>query len=464
MADFDIFVIGAGGAGVAAAIQSAELGATVAIAETGTVGGTCVNVGCIPSKNLIQAGEYYHTARHGFPGIEPCDPVLDWKAVLQQKNALVEELRQTKYLDVLRSYPDMELLEAPAQLLGDGGVQAGTVKYRARKIIVATGAAPAMPPISGLADVNALTSTTAMELGELPASLLVLGGSSVGLELGQAFARFGTKVTIVELEKRLLPNDDETVAEVLRAHLEAEGLKIHTGMQTVGIERGGDQVVLQVENGSLKGELRAQHLLLAVGRRPNTAGLGLDLAGVELTQKGFIKVDAFLRTTSPDVFAAGDVTGGPAFVYVAAQGGRIAAHNALKAEATPLDLTVVPSVTFTSPQVGSVGLTEAQARAAGHQVEVSVLEMKHAPRALVSHDTRGMVKIVAEAGSGKLLGVHSVAPHAGEFMGEAALALRFGLTARDLVGTLHPYLTWIETVRLAAQGFSMDVSKLSCCA
>lgn len=462
--DFDVLVIGTGGAGVAAAIQSAELGARVGIAEAGSVGGTCVNVGCIPSKNLIQAAEYYHTARRGFPGIDPCHPVLDWKAVLQQKNALVEDLRETKYLDVLRSYPGMELLEGPAQLLADGGVRVGTARYGARKVIVASGATPAVPPIPGLADVNPLTSTTAMELSERPTSLVVLGGSSVGLELGQAFARFGTNVTIVELQGQLLPNEDETLAQRLRAHLEMEGLKIHTGMQTVGVEREGDQIVLQVEDGSLKGELRTEHLLVAVGRRPNTAGLGLELAGVERTAKGYIKVDPFLRTTNPDVFAAGDVIGGPAFVYVAAQGGRIAAQNALKEHATALDLRVVPSVTFTSPQVASVGLTEAQAKAAGQHVQVSVLEMKHVPRALVTHDTRGIVKIVAEAGSGKLLGVHSVAPHAGEFMGEAALALRFGLTVRDLVDTLHPYLTWIETVRLAAQGLSMDVSKLSCCA
>jgi mercuric reductase len=201
--------------------------------------------------------------------------------------------------------------------------------------------------------------------------------------------------------------------------------------------------------------------------------MGLDAAGVSLTSGGFIQVDATMRTLNPDVYAAGDVTGGPGYVYVAAAGGRVAAENAVRSltdgapgEAKPrvLDLSVVPNLTFTSPQVASVGLTEKKAREAGHNPQVAVLKMDQVPRAIVSRDTRGLVKMVSDAASGKLLGVHAVATNAGEFMGEAALAIRFGLTARDLAGTLHPYLTWVETMKLAAQGFTMDVSKLSCCA
>ena len=208
-----------------------------------------------------------------------------------------------------------------------------------------------------------------------------------------------------------------------------------------------------------------------MGRRANTQKLGLDAAGVALTARGFVRVDPTLRTSNPDVYAAGDVAGGPQYVYVAAAGGRVAAENAVNAingvsaeDARELDLSAVPNVTFTSPQVGSVGLTEATARAAGYAVDVSALDMAHVPRALVSYDTRGFVKLVAEAESGRLLGVHAIAPNAGEFMGEATLAVRFGLTARDLSGTLHPYLTWAESLKLAAQGFSTDVTKLSCCA
>ena len=462
--EIDLLVIGTGGAGVAAAIQAAGMGARVGIAEGGTLGGTCVNVGCIPSKNLIEAAAHYHRARQGFPGIAPCEPGLDWREVIRQKDALVSDLRQAKYADVLASYPEVRILEGRARLLGGGRVRVGEVEYRTRKIVLATGTSPAIPPIPGLPEVKPLDSTTAMELRELPRSMIVLGGSAVGLELGQTFARFGTKVTVIELMPRLLSNEDEAISAALEGYLREEGIEIHTGVRTTRVERDGGDVVVHVEHGNLVGELRAEQILVAAGRRPNTRDMGLEDAGVELTENGFVKVDATLRTSNPDVYAAGDVTGGPGYVYVAAAGGRVAAENALSDEQRGLDLSTVPNVTFTAPQVGSVGLTEASARTAGYNVQVTTLPIEHVPRAIVSHDTRGLVRIVAEAGSGRLLGIHAVAPNAGEFMGEATLAIRFGLTARDLTGTLHPYLTWGESLKLAAQGFTMDVSKLSCCA
>lgn len=472
-ADYDLLVIGTGGAGMAAAIQGAELGAKVAIAEGSTIGGTCVNVGCIPSKNLIEAAAHYHSARKGFPGIKPCDPAFAWRDIIEQKRALVEELRQSKYIDVLAAYPGNALLQGQARLLGDGRVRVGDVEHRSRKVVIATGTRPSLPPIPGLVEAEPLDSTTVMEVEELPKSMIVLGGSAVGLELAQTFSRFGVKVTVIELMPRLLPNEDETISEALKGFLAEEGLEIHTGVTPTRIERDGSSVVVHVTQGSLTGQFRAERLLVATGRRPNTADLGLEDAGVVLTNKGFVQVDANMQTSSPDIFAAGDVTGGPGFVYVAAAGGRVAAENALKRlsltgtstdELRELDLSVVPGVTFTAPPVASVGLTEAQARAAGHDVQVSTLQMEHVPRALVSHDRRGLIKVVTEGASGKLLGVHVVAPNAGELIGEATMAIRFGLTVRDLTGTLHPYLTWVEGLKLAAQTTTMDVSRLSCCA
>lgn len=480
-ADFDVLVIGTGGAGVAAAIQAVGMGAKVGIAESATFGGTCVNVGCIPSKNLIEAAAHYHAARKGFPGIAPCEPQLEWKAVVQQKNTLVADLRQAKYVDVLASYPGVAVLKGRAELIAANNnganspvrVQVGAAEHTARKVVVAVGTSPSLPPIPGLAEVSPLDSTTAMELDELPKSLIVLGGSAVGLELGQTFARFGVKVTVVELMPRLLQNEDEDVSEVLQRHLEAEGIEIYTGMTPTRVDRDGNEIVVHVRHGSLEGQLRAERVLVATGRRPNTSDIGLERVGVHLTGRGFVEVDATMRTSNSNVYAAGDVTGGPGYVYVAAAGGRVAAENAMKSlsptgvaseDPREFDLSVVPNVTFTSPQVGSVGLTEARAREQGINIQVARLEMEQVPRALVSHDTRGFVKIVSEAASGRILGVHAVAPNAGEFMGEAALAVRFGLTTRDLSGTLHPYLTWIESVKLAAQGFTMDISKLSCCA
>lgn len=482
-ADFDVLIIGTGGAGVAAAIQAAGMGGKVAIVEAGTLGGTCVNVGCIPSKNLIEVAAHYHAARQGFQGIAPCAPQLDWKSVIEQKDALVTELRQAKYADVLASYPGVALLSGRAHMLGGGGtsgpivvrVDDGTTsrEHRARKVVIATGTRPSAPEIPGLDEVDALNSTTVMELQQLPKSMVVLGGSAVGLELAQTFSRVGVKVTVLELMPRLLPLEDDAISDALEGYLRDEGIEIHTGTQTTRVERVGDDVVVHVTEGSLTGTFRAACLLVATGRRPNTDDLGLESVGVTLTEHRFVQVDATMRTANADVYAAGDVSGGPGYVHVAAAGGRVAAENAMKSLAptgtssddpTAFDLSVVPGVTFTSPQVGSVGLTEARAKSLGHHVQVAVLKIDQVPRAFVSHDSRGLVKMVAEAASGKLLGVHVVAPFAGELMGEAALALRFGLTARDLMGTLHPYLTWAESMKLAAQGFTMDVSKLSCCA
>jgi mercuric reductase len=462
--DFDLLVIGTGAAGMAAAIQGAELGAKVGIVEAGTLGGTCVNVGCIPSKELIEAAAHLHAARQGFPGISPCNPAFDWQEVVRRKDVLVQELRETKYADVLRSYPGLALLKGRAQLQIGGRVRVDGIEHKARKLVLATGTSPSAPPVEGLDRVDTLNSTTAMELSELPGSMIVLGGSSVGLELGQVFARFGTRVTVLELMPRILPNEDESVSAALREHLEGEGLEIHTGVTATRAERAGGEVIVHVREGSLTGQFRAERILVATGRRGNTADMGLEDAGIKLSPQGFVEVDRTLRTSNPDIYASGDVTGGPGFVYVAAAGGRLAAQNALRNEAQELDLSAVPRVTFTSPQVGSVGLSEAEANEAGHHVQVSALELRQVPRALVSHDTRGLVKIIAESGSGKVLGVHAVAPYAGELMGEATIAIRFGLTTRDLAGTLHPYLTWVESLKLAAQGFAMDVNRLSCCA
>ncbi|HEY0969339.1 MAG TPA: mercury(II) reductase, partial [Gemmatimonadales bacterium] len=482
-ADFDVLIIGTGGAGVAAAIQAAGMGAKVAIVEGGTLGGTCVNLGCIPSKTLVEAAAHVHAARRGFPGVAPCKPAVDWREVVRQKDALVRELRQAKYADVLASYPGVARLEGRARLLAsDGnGASGGAVRVRvgdgssarehlARKVIVATGSAAALPVIPGIETVDALTSTSAMELETLPASMLVLGGGPVGVELGQTFARFGVKVAIVQRGTHLLPGEDAEIAESLRQALEAEGIEVHTSTTAVRAERDGGVedgskggVVVHVRQGGLEGQVRAERVLAATGRRPNTHDVGLEEVGVALSPGGYVQVDATMQTTNPDIYAAGDVTGGPGYVYVAAAGGRVAAENALKAlhatgttseDPRELDLSAVPSVTFTAPQVASVGLTEAAARAAGYHVDVATLDMADVPRALVSYDRRGVVKLVTESGSGRILGVHAVAPNAGEFMGEATLAIRFGLTAKDLSGTLHPYLTWMESLKLVAQGGS----------
>lgn len=467
--DYDLLIIGTGGAGTAAAIRASEMGARVAIAEgADVVGGTCVNVGCIPSKYLIEAAHHVHVSRIGFPGIQPCEPQVAWTEVLRQKREIVETLRQEKYLDVLASYDGVTLLRGRAKLLGEGRVQVGVQELKACKIIVATGTSPAMPPIPGLAEVAVLDSTTAMEIEQLPESLLVIGGGSIGLELGQAFARFGVRVIVVEALDRLVPNEDPDLSEALQTALEAEGIEIHTGVRVTEVRPAEAGIVARVEDGSLTGEIRASEVLVATGRKPNTQDLGLKAAGVETDRNGFIQVDELMRTTNPEIFAAGDVTGGPGYVYVAAYGGGIAAQAALSEvpgeEAIRADFSVTPRVTFTDPQVAAVGMTEEEARAAGMNPKVTTLPVEYLPRAVVSYRRQGLIKLVADAESDVLLGAHIVAPNAGDIIGEAVLAIRFGLRVQEIVSTMHPYLTWSEGIKLAGQTFTKDVAKLSCCA
>ncbi len=454
-----LMVIGGGSAGFAAAIKGAELGARVTLVNAGEIGGTCVNVGCVPSKALIRAMEHYHRAGlHPFRGVQTMKGALDWAQVVAHKDELVAELRQAKYRDVLAAYPNVTYLEGRARLTG-GGVEVDGQPHTPDKIILATGASPWAPPIPGLTDY--LTSATAMELRELPRSLLVLGGNAVGLEQAQIFARAGVPVTVVELLPRIAPFEDEAVSAALREWLEAEGIRVLTGFETQNAARRAGRVTLTAADGRAA---EGEQLLVAAGRRPNTRSLELEDAGVKTGPRGEILVDETLRTANPNVYAAGDVTGRDMFVYVAAYAGGLAAENALTGAGRRYETAYIPRVTFTDPAVASAGLTEAQARAQGYAVKTSLAPMSYVPRAIAARDTRGLVKLVADAETDKLLGAHILAPEAGEMIQVAALALKLGLTVADLRGTLFPYLTNVEALKLAALGFEKDVAKLSCCA
>ena len=460
----DLLVIGTGAAGMAAAIRGAELGRRVAIVEDGTVGGTCVNVGCIPSKALLAVAEAYHSARVGFPGVDGFGVSVSWRDIRERKRELVASLQRSKYLDVLEGYPTISLLRGRARFTDIGAVSVDGVLHPAEKVVIATGTSPWLPPIPGLDAQDVLTSTTLMELDELPASLIVLGGSAVGLELGQMMARLGVRITVLEMLPVLLSAEDADASEVLRKCLETEGLEIVTGALVTQAAHVNDRVAVSATVSGEERTFEADRILVATGRRANTSELGLDQVGVERDANGFVRVDDGMRTSNDDIFAAGDVTGGPGFVYVAAAGGRVAAENALGEGGRTLDLRAVPRVTFTSPQVASVGIGRHEALERGLDVDVSRLGLEHVPRALVEHRTDGWIQVVAEKGTGRIVGVQGVGPHAAEMLGEAALAVRLNLTIEQVTDTLHPYLTWVEGFKLAVQGFRTDVSKLSCCA
>ncbi len=464
--EFDVLVMGGGSAGFAAALKAADLGARVAMVEGGTLGGTCVNVGCVPSKTLIRAAEAQHRrVHHGFRGIPVSDGQPDWPTVRAEKDALVAELRQTKYWNVLGAYPSITLFEERATFVSSREARlASGQTLTAGKIVVTTGASPWAAPIPGLAEAGCLDNASAMALERLPQSLVVIGGSAVGLELAQMFARLGVRVTVLEALPLVAPAEDTDIGNALADYLRSEGLGVYTDVRIDRVSRRSDGYEVQYHAGAAARIAHAEQLLVATGRRANTAGFGLDTIGVTLGTKGEIVVDEFLQTTNPNVYAAGDVIGDPMFVYVAAYAGALAAENALTGNERRYDLSALPKVTFTDPAVSSVGLTENEARAQGIEPLVSKLPLEQVPRALAAHDTRGFIKLVADAGTKKIVGAHILAAEAGEMVTEPALAIKFGLTIEDLTSTFHPYLTLSEGIKLAAQAFTKDVAKLSCCA
>lgn len=463
--NYDVAVIGAGSAGFSAAITAADEGAQVVLIGSGTIGGTCVNVGCVPSKALIRAAETLNVAHAAerFDGIEASARVTDWRATIRQKQDLVDGLRKAKYSDVLKNHNTVAYLEGEAVFSEDGKLTVDGIAIAAKKIIITTGARPAMPSIEGIERVPYLTSTTALELETLPASLLVIGAGYIGAEIAQVFARAGVKVTIVS-RRGLLPEAEPEIGEALTGYFEHEGITVVSGITYDRIETRGNSVVLAVRDGGATREITSEKVLVATGRTPNTEHLNLASAGIELTANNGVKADAQMRTTRENVYAAGDVTGRDQFVYMAAYGAKIAAKNAMNGNSLSYDNSAMPAVVFTDPQVASVGLTEAQARQRGFEIRTSVLTLDNVPRALAARDTRGLIKLIADRSSKKLIGAHILAPEGSDSIQTAVLAIKMGMTYEELGATIFPYLTTVEGLKLAAQTFDMDVKMLSCCA
>ncbi|WP_028731148.1 mercury(II) reductase [Pandoraea sp. E26] len=460
-----IAVIGSGGAAMAAALKAVEQGAHVTLIERGTIGGTCLNIGCVPSKIMIRAAHIAHLRRESpfDTGLPPVPPAILRGKLLAQQQARVDELRHAKYEGILDGNPAITVLHGEARFndghsltvrLHDGGERI----VRFDRCLVATGASSAVPPIPGLKDTPYWTSTEALVSDTIPERLAVIGSSVVAVELAQAFARLGSKVTILA-RSTLLLREDPAIGEAVTVAFRAEGIEVLEHTQASQIEHANGEFVLTTS----AGELHAARLLVAIGRTPNTRSLDLDAAGVTVNAQGTIVIDQGMRTSAPDIYAAGDCTDQPQFVYVAAAAGTRAAINMTGGDAA-LDLATMPAVVFTDPQVATVGLSEQEARHAGIATDSRLLTLDNVPRALVNFDTRGFIKLVIEEGSRRLIGVQAVAPEAGELIQTAALAIRAQMTAQELADQLFPYLTMVEGLKLAAQTFSKDVKQLSCCA
>lgn len=460
-----IAIVGSGSTAFAAAIRAAENGAHVTVIEGGEViGGTCVNVGCVPSKIMIRSAHIAHLqAHHGFAGIAHNTPCIDRPALLRQQQARVNELRHAKYEHILETNPAIELVRGMARF-----VDKRTLAIRNKegheqtlnpdRILLAVGARPHIPDIPGLADTPFWTSAEALASDMIPRHLIVLGGSVVAVELAQAYRRLGAKVTLLA-RSTLLSREDPAIGRELQSVFEAEGIRVLDHTLPEQIRHTGQEFVL----GMSTAELRGDQLLLATGRTPNTDSLELARAGIHTDIRGRIEIDDRLRSNVNHIHAAGDCTTQPQYVYVAAAAGTRAAINMTGGDAR-LDLSAMPAVVFTDPQVATVGLTEQQAANRGIEVDSRTLPLEHVPRALANFDTRGFIKLVAERHSGTLLGAQVVAAEGGEIIQTAALAIRARWSIQDLADQLFPYLTMAEGLKLAAQTFSRDVEQLSCCA
>ena len=470
---FDLAVIGSGGGAFAAAIAARRKGRSVVMVERATTGGTCVNTGCVPSKALLAAAQARRSALEGhrFPGIRTEAGPVDFGTLIDGKDKLVQEMRAQKYTDLAAEY-GWDIVPGAARFTGDrdhpalevASAGGGSRRIQAAHYLIATGSAPWAPPVDGLQEAGYLTSTTAMDLDVLPESLLVLGAGYVGLEQAQLFARLGSKVTVVA-RSRLTSGEEPEISAALAGVFADEGITVHTHTRLTAVRRDAGGIVADARTGDGRElQLRATHLLVATGRRPVTDGLGLDAVGVETGERGEILVDEQLRTANPRIWAAGDVTGHPQFVYVASAHGALIADNAFDGAGRTVDYHHLPRVTFTTPAIASAGLTDAQAIAQGYTCDCRVLPLEYVPRALVNRDTRGLIKLVADASTGRLLGAHVLADGAGDVIATAVYALANEMTVQQMADLWCPYLTMAEGLKLAAQTYTRDVTKLSCCA
>jgi|TARA_R110000850_G_scaffold277075_1_gene422143 mercuric reductase len=463
--DYDLIVVGAGSAGFSASITAAEAGKRVALVGHGTIGGTCVNFGCVPSKAMIRAAEALHgaSAAARFPGLSGTAQVDDWSRLVAGKDDLVATLRQKKYADLLPNYEGVDYIDEGPATLVEGGIQVGDRKITAPKFLIATGSRTVVPAIRGIEDVPTLDSKSLLELETLPESLIFVGAGYIGAELAQMMARMGVKVTMVA-RSRLLPGAEPEVSVALTDAFEAEGIAVETGLQYDSVSASDKGVTLRVTQEGASKEITADRIVLTAGRQANTEGLGLEGAGVQTDSRGGIVVGQDMQTSRPGIYAAGDVTDRDQFVYMAAYGAKLAARNAVLDGTERYDNSTMPWVVFTDPQVAGVGLSEQQAIDAGHDVKTSVLPLDQVPRAQAARDARGLIKLVADRETDRLLGGQIIAPEGSDTIQTLVMALKAGMTTKTLGETIFPYLTTVEGLKLAAQTFDKDVAMLSCCA
>ncbi|WP_432823367.1 dihydrolipoyl dehydrogenase family protein [Trichloromonas sp.] len=449
----DLVILGSGTTAFAAALKGAQQGARVLMVEQGKLGGTCVNWGCVPSKTLIHLAELHFSAQRAAPfGVKLEAAFPDCSRVMAAKQQAVDTLRQQHYQAVLDDNPRIEVLRGHGHFISPRELQVGAEVVVSDRILIAAGGVPRVLHIPGLAEAGYLTSYSALHLPCFPESLLIIGGGVIALEMGQMFRRFGTKVTVLEHSRALLKEFDPRLTSLLQQLLQEEGMEFVFGVESQRVFSKGEETCLEALVDGQPRTFRADRLMLAVGTAPATEGIGLAAAGVQLDGRGFISTDEEMRTSQPGIWAAGDVTGPPLIAPAGIREGEVAVENMLDPGAhRRIQHRVTPMAVFIDPEIASVGDTAAQARAQGREVVESFVDLGQVAKSHIMGGRQGAVLLIAEKGTGRILGCQLLAPRAADVIHEAVLAVRCGLSVYDLAETVHVYPTISDGLRLAAQ-------------
>lgn len=466
MKEYPLLIIGGGAAAFAAATKANDLQKEALIINSGLpIGGTCVNVGCIPSKHLLEVGaRYYYGQQPVFSSIHTNGQFqFDFQKAISFKNEIIASLRKSNYTGVVENFKTVEYRDGKARFVSKNEIDVDGERIRGENFIIATGSKAKVLPFKGIGSVKYLTNIEALDLDYLPESMIVVGGGPLGLEFAQMYLHFGTKVTVLEKMKRILPLEEPEISAELHRVLEEEGMVIHTGVdiQSVREQSGKKIVVAQVKN-ELR-EFKADELLLATGVEANTKELSLQNAGVEIDKRGLIVADDRLQTSQKHIWAAGDCIGKLALETVAAKEGAVAAENALTGSNKKINYDEIPHAVFTMPQVASVGLTEAELMKRINVCSCRTVPLAMVPKAKAVLEQRGVIKLVINPHTSAIVGCHIVAPMAAEMIHEAVLAVRHQLAIDDIIDTVHAFPTFSEGIKLAAQAFTRDINVMSCC-
>ena len=452
MANYDVIVIGSGPGGYVCAIRCAQLGLKTACVEgRDTLGGTCLNIGCIPSKALLHASHMLHEAEHNFAamGLKGKSPSVDWPAMLAYKDDVIAQ--NTKGIEFLFKKNKIDWIKGWATIPAAGQVKVGDEVHTAKNIVIATGSVPSTLPGIEVDEKTVVTSTGALALPKVPKSMVVIGGGVIGLELGSVYARLGTAVTVVEFLDGLIPGADAEVARTFQRMLKKQGLEIITGaaVQTVDASKGKAKVTYKLRKDNSEATLEAETVLVATGRKPYMTGLGLETLGVKLTQRGQIETDAHWRTSVPGIYAIGDAIPGPMLAHKAEDEGTAVAE-VIAGQHGHVNYGIIPGVIYTWPEVASVGETEETLKAAGRAYKVGKFSFMGNGRAKAVFAGDGFVKILADKDTDRILGCHIIGPSAGDLIHEICVAMEFGAAAEDVARTCHAHPTFSEAVREAA--------------